>query len=172
MRPSNVINNAVFIGDRMMLSESDVLCCPPPLFHCFGLVLGLLAVVTHGCTIVFPNGSFDARATLDAVLTEGCTALHGVPAMWTAEMELVKASDNFSRLRTGIAAGSATLPQMMADLRSRLNLTELTNTYGSSSPQSWLTFAYASDILIQCRDDGNITSEFHDNLPRSTREET
>lgn len=116
----------------MALSNTDVLCCPPPLFHCFGLVLGLLAVITHGCTIVFPSGSFDARAVLRAVLEEDCTALHGVPAMWTAEMELVRDSQDFSKLRTGIAAGSATLPQMMADLREKLNLTQLTNTYGVS----------------------------------------
>lgn len=130
---SNVINNAVFIGDRMSLSEIDILCCPPPLFHCFGLVLGLLAVVTHGCSIVFPSEAFDAKATIQAVINEGCTALYGVPAMWTAEMDLIQNSDDFSKLRTGIAAGSATPRQMMADLRERLNLSQLTNTYGDHS---------------------------------------
>jgi acyl-CoA synthetase (AMP-forming)/AMP-acid ligase II len=114
----------------MRLTAQDVLCCPPPLFHCFGLVLGLLAVITHGGTIVFPGESFDAAAVIKAVVDEGCTALHGVPAMWAAEMELIRPEHDFSRLRTGIAAGSATPRQMLEDLRQKLHLTEITNTYG------------------------------------------
>lgn len=114
----------------MGLRTSDVLCCPPPLFHCFGLVLGLLAVITRAGTIVFPSESFNAAAVLQALRAEKCTALHGVPAMWTAEMQLLRGNDHFDGLRTGIAAGSATPRQMMEDLQAKLNLRELTNTYG------------------------------------------
>lgn len=134
---SNLINNAVFVGDRMKLRKEDILCSPPPLFHCFGLVLGLLATLTHGSSIVFPSESFNAKATLDAVLQEGCTALHGVPAMWIAEMSLVRRGDDFSKLRTGIAAGSATPRQMLEDLELKLHLLELTNTYGMSANKSY-----------------------------------
>lgn len=127
---SNIIDNARFIGDRMGLGTDDILCCPPPLFHCFGLVLGLLAVITRGSTIVFPSETFDANAVLRSVREEHCTALHGVPAMWTAEMQLTQPGETFHRLRTGIAAGSATTRQMMEDLQLKLNLHQLTNTYG------------------------------------------
>lgn len=128
---SNIINNARFIGDRMGLQTSDILNCPPPLFHCFGLVLGLLAIMTRAGTIVFPSESFDAKAVLQAVRDEACTALHGVPAMWTAEMQIVRPGEKFTHLRTGIAAGSATPRQMMEDLQTKLNLRQLTNTYGT-----------------------------------------
>ncbi|KAH0836938.1 hypothetical protein AYO21_01753 [Fonsecaea monophora] len=137
----NIINNARFIGDRMALSDKDILCCPPPLFHCFGLVLGLLATITHGSTIVFPSDSFDAESVLSAVLEEQCTAIHGVPAMWAAEMQLIGPQHDFSRLRTGIAAGSATPRQMMEDLGKKMSLKYLTNTYGmtETSPASFMT---------------------------------
>jgi len=122
----------------MELGEHDALCCPPPLFHCFGLVLGLLATVTHGSAIVFPSETFEAEAVLRSVLTENCTALHGVPAMWAAEMQLIQPDHDFSKLRTGIAAGSATPRQMMEDLVELLNLKQLTNTYGAILPFSVL----------------------------------
>ena len=114
----------------MELTAEDTLCCPPPLFHCFGLVLGLLATITHGSAIVFPNDTFDAPSVISSVLEEHCTALHGVPAMWAAEMQLVSPEHDFSNLRTGIAAGSATPRQMMEDLGKIMKLRHLTNTYG------------------------------------------
>ena len=126
----NIINNGRFVGDRMKLNSSDVVCCPPPLFHCFGLVLGLIAVVTHGSSIVFPSETFNADATIRAVVSERCTALHGVPAMFSAQLELLRPDYNLSRLRTGIAAGAPIPRNMMIELRERMNLYEITNTYG------------------------------------------
>jgi len=116
----------------MRLTQTDILCCPPPLFHCFGLVLGLLAVITHGSSIVFPSETFQAEAVLRAVTKERCTALHGVPAMFSAQMELLREKEmDLSSLRTGIAAGSAVPRQLLEDLHRTLNLLEITNTYGS-----------------------------------------
>ena len=128
----NIINNGRFVGDRMRLDSSDIICCPPPLFHCFGLVLGLLAVVTAGGCIVFPSETFQASSVLRAVSKERCTGLHGVPAMFSAQLELLKENStmNFSSLRTGIAAGSSVPRKMMADLREKLNMKEITSTYG------------------------------------------
>lgn len=118
----------------MGLTSEDILCCPPPLFHCFGLVLGLLVTITRGATIVFPDEIFNAPSVLRAVIDERCTALHGVPAMWAAELQLVRHTDDLSRLRTGIAAGSATPRQMLEDLQRKMHLTQLTNTYGKRCP--------------------------------------
>ncbi|KAH8901418.1 acetyl-CoA synthetase-like protein [Thozetella sp. PMI_491] len=137
----NIINNARFIGQRMHLTAKDVLCCPPPLYHCFGLVLGLLACITHGATIIFPSEVFEAKLVIQSVLDEKCTALHGVPAMWVAELRLLRPEHDLSNLRTGIAAGSGTPRPLMEDLRKKLNLREVTNTYGmtETSPASFMT---------------------------------
>jgi len=119
----------------MVLTPEDKICCPPPLFHCFGLVLGLLAVITHGSTIVFPSETFNPAAALQAVIDERCTGLHGVPAMFSAELELLSASTDTSklRLRTGIAAGAPIPRQLMEDIKQKFNLQEMTNTYGRTS---------------------------------------
>lgn len=114
----------------MKLSEKDIVCCPPPLFHCFGLVLGLLAALTHGSSIVFPSETFQAQEVLNALSKERCTALHGVPAMFSAELELLQPDVDLSRLRTGIAAGAPVPRKMMMDLRKTFNMSEITNTYG------------------------------------------
>lgn len=114
----------------MRLTPKDIICCPPPLFHCFGLVLGLLAVLTHGSSIVFPSEAFNPAAVLRAVSQERCTGLHGVPAMFSAELELLNGDFNYPNLRTGIAAGAPVPRKLMEDLRAKLNLHEITNTYG------------------------------------------
>jgi acyl-CoA synthetase (AMP-forming)/AMP-acid ligase II len=114
----------------MHLTPCDIICCPPPLFHCFGLVLGLLAAVTHGSSIVFPSETFQPFTTLDSIVAERCTALHGVPAMFAAELELLRPEMDLSSLRTGIGAGAPVPQKMMTDLREKLNMSEITNTYG------------------------------------------
>lgn len=114
----------------MRLTHKDIICCPPPLFHCFGLVLGLLAVLTHGASIVFPSETFNPAATLEAVSKERCTGLYGVPAMFSAELEAMKGDFHFPDLRTGTAGGAPVPRKLMEDLRAKLNLKELTNTYG------------------------------------------
>lgn len=129
---SNLVNNSRFIGDRMNLSSFDILCCPPPLFHCFGLVLGMLAVVTHGSKIVFPSETFDPKAVLHAISDEKCTALHGVPTMFEAILSIPKpAGFDTSNLRTGIIAGAPVPRPLMKRLLEELNMTEYTSSYGT-----------------------------------------
>lgn len=131
-RRSNLVNNARFIGDRMAFTSLDILCCPPPLFHCFGLVLGLLAVLTHGAKIVFPAETFDAPAVLRAISDEACTALHGVPTMFESILALPKPEGFVSMLRTGIIAGAPVPKPLMERLLGELNMTQFTSSYGSS----------------------------------------
>jgi fatty-acyl-CoA synthase len=83
----NILNNAYFSAVQMGFSERDRLCIPVPMYHCFGMVLGSLLCVTHGAAMVFPSAGFDAHATLQAIEAERCTALHGVPTMFIAELE-------------------------------------------------------------------------------------
>lgn len=141
----SILNNGKSIGDRMLLTERDVVCCPPPLFHCFGCILGYMATATHGSAIVFPAEAFDPYATLKAVQEEKCTALYGVPTMFIAELELLQNGKvpytGFEHLRTGIAAGSSIPAELMRKLHKILNLTELTICYGmtETSPVSAMT---------------------------------
>ncbi|KAI9861111.1 MAG: hypothetical protein M1813_005540 [Trichoglossum hirsutum] len=142
---ASILNNGKSIGDRMMLTPLDIVCCPPPLFHCFGCILGYMATATHGSSIVFPAEAFDAVATLRTVQEEKCTALYGVPTMFVAELELLQdgvlSSEGFQYLRTGIAAGSSIPAELMRKLHRTLNLTELTICYGmtETSPVSTMT---------------------------------
>ncbi|KAJ4374731.1 GTPase activating protein (GAP) [Neocucurbitaria cava] len=141
----SILNNGNSIGDRMLLTPDDVVCCPPPLFHCFGCILGYMATATHGSAIVFPTEAFDALATLEAVREYKCTALYGVPTMFVAELDLLAHGavphDGFQYLRTGIAAGSSIPSELMRKLHKKLNLTELTICYGmtETSPVSAMT---------------------------------
>ena len=141
----SILNNGNSIGDRMLLTEHDIVCCPPPLFHCFGCILGYMATATHGSVIVFPTEAFDPHATLKSVQEEKCTALYGVPTMFIAELELLHNGtipyEGFEQLRTGIAAGSSIPAELMRKLHKILNLTELTICYGmtETSPVSAMT---------------------------------
>ncbi|KAJ5647414.1 hypothetical protein N7490_003786 [Penicillium lividum] len=141
----SILNNGSQVGDRMLLTPEDIVCCPPPLFHCFGCTLGYMATATHGSTIVFPTESFNARAVLKAVQEEKCTALYGVPTMFMEELGLIElgeiSHEGFQYLRTGIAAGSSIPAELMKKLHRVLNLTELTICYGmtETSPVSAMT---------------------------------
>ncbi|KAF2753104.1 acetyl-CoA synthetase-like protein [Pseudovirgaria hyperparasitica] len=128
----NLINNARFIGDRMALTALDVLCCPPPLFHCFGLVLGLLAAITHGGKIVYPAETFSAQATLAALVAESCTALHGVPAMIDSLFALPQPPSFRAQLslRTGIIAGAPVPKALMHKMVHDWGMTQFTSSYG------------------------------------------
>ncbi|CAL3972039.1 unnamed protein product [Diplocarpon coronariae] len=127
----NLINNARFIGQRMSFTPSDTLCCPPPLFHCFGLVLGLLTCITHGSTIIIPSPTFSAPSVLRVLGTENCTALHGVPAMFEELLSLTFPPDfSCPGLRTGIIAGAPVPKPLMERLFRELGMTEFTSSYG------------------------------------------
>lgn len=141
----NILNNGNSIGSRMLLTPNDVVVCPPPLFHCFGCILGYMATATHASAIVFPTESFDPVATLKAVQEYKATALYGVPTMFIAELELLASGTiprtGLEHLRTGIAAGSSIPAELMRKLHRELNLTELTICYGmtETSPVSAMT---------------------------------
>ncbi|OAL21897.1 hypothetical protein AYO20_11298 [Fonsecaea nubica] len=129
----SLVNNSRFIGDRMALTDQDVLCCPPPLFHCFGLVLGLLAIITHGGKVVYPAETFDAVACLRAISEERCTALHGVPAMFDSIFSLPRPEHfDCSALRTGIIAGAPVPRHLMELMVNELGMTEFTSSYEAS----------------------------------------
>lgn len=135
----NILNNGFFIGECMKLTPEDRLCIPVPLYHCFGMVLGNLACLTHGATIVYPNDGFDPLTVLQTVQDERCTGLHGVPTMFIAELDHPRFAEfNLSTLRTGIMAGSPCPTEVMKRVVEQMNLREITIAYGmtETSPVS------------------------------------
>ena len=136
----NVVNNARFIAQAMNFSEVDRLCIPVPLYHCFGMVLAVLACVSTGATMVFPGEMFDPGAVLTAVSEERCTALHGVPTMFIAELAHPDfRTFDLSSLRTGIMAGSPCPIETMRQVVSEMHMSEVTIAYGmtETSPVSF-----------------------------------
>jgi fatty-acyl-CoA synthase len=136
----NILNNAYFVGRAMRLCEGEKLCVPVPLYHCFGMVMGNLASVAHEATIVYPSAGFDALAVLQAVEKERCTALHGVPTMFIAELEHPDfARYDLSSLGTGIMAGAPCPIEIMRRVIEAMHMREITIAYGmtETSPVSF-----------------------------------
>ncbi|RQS73521.1 AMP-binding protein [Burkholderia sp. Bp8963] len=147
----NVVNNARSIAMAMRLSEQDALCIPVPLYHCFGMVLAVLACVSTGAAMVFPGEAFDPVATLAAVSEERCTALHGVPTMFIAELDHPDfANYDLSTLRTGIMAGSPCPIETMKRVVSQMHLSEITIAYGMTET-SPVSFQSSTDDPLEKR---------------------
>ncbi len=127
----NIVNNARYTAMAMKLSERDRLCIPVPLYHCFGMVLGVLCAVASGATMVFPGEGFDAGETLGSVDRHRCTALHGVPTMFVAMLEHKdRASFDLSSLRTGIMAGAPCPIDTMRRVIREMHMEQVTIAYG------------------------------------------
>jgi fatty-acyl-CoA synthase len=144
----NILNNGWGIGENQRLTEKDIVCLPVPLFHCFGLVLGMMAVVTHGSTAALLEW-FDPLLVLATIQKEKCTAVYGVPTMFIAELNhpMFKMFD-LSSLRTGIMAGSPCPIETMRQVIELMHMKEVTICYGLTE---------ASPVMTQSRYDDNIT---------------
>ena len=138
----NILNNGFFVGELVGYSEHDRICLPVPFYHCFGMVMGSLAAVSHGACAVIPSPSFDPAATLKAVEQERCTSLYGVPTMFIAELGLPGfASYDLTSLRTGIMAGSPCPVEVMKRVVDEMHMSQVAISYGmtETSPVSTMT---------------------------------
>lgn len=143
----NIVNNGKSIGDCMNFTPEDKLCIPVPFFHCFGCVLGVMACVTHGTTMV-PIDYFQPAKVMEAVQNENCTAVHGVPTMFIAMLEHPDFSKySFPKLRTGIMAGSPCPIKVMKQVVDLMGASEITIAYGQTE---------ASPVCTQTRVDDSI----------------
>ena len=136
----NILTNGFFIGEAMRLTENDRLCIPVPLYHCFGMVLGNLACITHRSCMVYSGEGFDPLAVLETVAAERCTGLHGVPTMFIALLDHPRFSEfDLSSLRTGIMAGSPCPIEVMKRCTEKMHMREITIAYGmtETSPVSF-----------------------------------
>jgi fatty-acyl-CoA synthase len=138
----NIVNNGFFVGEGMRLTADDRVCIPVPMYHCFGMVLGLLAAMTHGAASVLSGEGFEPLAVLETVARERCTALHGVPTMFIAELDHPRFGEfDLSSLRTGIMAGSPCPIAVMRRVIAEMHMPEVTICYGmtETSPVSFQT---------------------------------
>ncbi len=138
----NIVNNAYFTGRQMRLGPADRMCIPVPMYHCFGMVLGTLACVAHGATMVFPSAGFDAQAVLETVEAERCSVLHGVPTMFIAALDHADfAKHDLSSLRTGIMAGAPCPVALMKRVMGEMGMQQITIAYGmtETGPVSFQT---------------------------------
>jgi len=146
----NILNNAYFSGVSMRFSDRDRLCIPVPLYHCFGMVLGTLLCVAHGATMVLPAESFEPLATLKAVSDEKCTALHGVPTMFFAELDHPDFRHfDLGSLRTGIIAGATCPVVLMNRLIDEMKLSQIVIGYGQTECSPINTMTAIDDTLEQ-----------------------
>ncbi len=143
----NILNNGYYIGEKQKFTEEDRLCLPVPLFHCFGIVLGVLATLTHGGTLVIIE-LFDPLRVLAAVQKEKCTALYGVPTMFIAEFShpMFKMFD-LSSLRTGIMAGSPCPIEAMKRVINDMNCKDITIAYGLTEASPVFTQTSTDDPI-------------------------
>ncbi len=140
----NLLNNGYFIAKRLGYSEEDKVCIPVPFYHCFGMVIGNLACTSHGACMVIPSESFEPVKALEAVESERCTSLYGVPTMFIAELQLPEFGRfNLSSLRTGVMAGSPCPVEVMKKVQSLMHMKDVQICYGmtETSPVSTQTSA-------------------------------
>jgi fatty-acyl-CoA synthase len=138
----NILNNGYFVTETMKFTHQDRLCIPVPLYHCFGMVMGVLGCVSHGATMIFPDEAFDPESVLETVQAEQCTALFGVPTMFIAELAHPDFNSyDLSTLRTGVMAGAPCPAETMERVMGEMNMTDVTIAYGmtETSPVSFQT---------------------------------
>ncbi|MCP1674697.1 fatty-acyl-CoA synthase [Natronocella acetinitrilica] len=138
----NILNNGYIVGETLRLGEADRVCLPVPLFHCFGMVMGNLACLAHGSTMVYPGEAFDPLDTLEAISEHRCTAVYGVPAMFKAMLEHERfGALNLDTLRTGVMAGAPCPVETMRQVMTDMNMEQVVIAYGmtESSPVSFMS---------------------------------
>ena len=146
-----ILNNGYFTGEALRLTEDDRICIPVPLYHCFGMVLGNIACMTHGAAMVYPGEGFDPLAVLETIEAERCTGAYGVPTMFIAELDHPEFGRfDLSTLRTGIMAGSPCPIEIMKRVTSEMHMSEVTIAYGMTET-SPVSFQSSTDDPIERR---------------------
>ena len=144
----NQVNNGLLLTRGMRYTEKDRICIPVPLYHCFGCVIGNMAALTSGAAMIFPNWTFDPRATLNAVQAEKCSSIYGVPAMFIAELGLPDfPTFGLSTLRTGMMAGAPCPVEIMKRVVEEMHCHQLTIGYGQTESAPVVTMSELDDPL-------------------------
>ncbi|HEY0285169.1 MAG TPA: AMP-binding protein, partial [Vicinamibacterales bacterium] len=144
----NILNNGFFVGEMLNYTERDRVCIPVPFYHCFAMVMGNLSCTSHGACMVIPAEAFDPLATLEAVASERCTSLYGVPTMFIAQLAHPRFGEfDLTSLRTGIMAGSPCPVEVMKQVQSQMHMPEVTICYGMTETSPVSTQSSCDDPL-------------------------
>lgn len=138
----NLVNNAIQISNRLQINSADKVCLPVPMFHCFGMVIGVLGAFSVGAAAVFPGETFEPKSSLDAVEREGCTAIYGVPMMFIAMLNVPEFNSyELKTLRTGLMGGAPCPAEILRAVIDKMNMKEMSVVYGmtETSPISLQT---------------------------------
>lgn len=147
----NIVNNGYFVAQRMAFTHADRLCIPVPLYHCFGMVMGVLGCATHGAAMIFPGEAFEPKSVLEAVSAERCSALYGVPTMFIAELDHPDFRNyDLGSLRTGVMAGAPCPVEVMKRVITDMHMSQVTIAYGMTET-SPVSFQSRSDDTIERR---------------------
>lgn len=147
---NNILNNGYFVGEAINLTAQDRVCISVPLFHCFGMVMGNLACITHGSTMVYPSAVFNPLESLKAIEAEKCTAAYGVPTMFIGMLEQERFDEfDLSSLRTGIMAGSPCPREIMQRVIDRMHMRDITICYGMTETAPVSAQSSTADSLEQ-----------------------
>ena len=147
---NNILNNGFVIGEYMQFTDADRLCIPVPFYHCFGMVVGNLAAMSHGATVIIPTPSFEPLATLRAVQDERCTALHSVPTMFIAMIGHPEfKSFDLSTLRTGITGAAPCPIELMKKVTTIMHLPEIVTAYGQTEASPLTCMTAPDDPIIR-----------------------
>lgn len=144
----NILNNGYFVGEGIGLTPQDRVCISVPLFHCFGMVMGNLACITHGSTMVYPAAVFNPLESLKTIHQEKCTAAYGVPTMFIAMLEHEQFTEfDLSSLHTGIMAGSPCPREIMQRVIDRMHMSDITICYGMTETSPVSVQSYIDDSI-------------------------
>ena len=142
----NQIKNGKLLAIVLHYTNRDRICIPVPMYHCFGCVIGTMSALASGAAMIFPNCTFDARATLEAIQAEGATSLYGVPAMFISELEHPEFNNfDLTSLRTGVMAGAPCPVEVMKRVMAEMHCPELTICYGQTESTPVVTMSAVDD---------------------------
>ncbi|MBO5927341.1 MAG: AMP-binding protein, partial [Clostridia bacterium] len=143
----NIVNNGKIIGDRMDLSTCDRMMIQVPMFHCFGMVLSMTSMMTHGGTLC-PMPYFSPKSSLACINAEKITCFNGVPTMFIALFAHADfAKTDFSHIRTGIMAGANCPPELMRRAAAEMNMTEIISVYGQTEASPGCTMGEVNEDI-------------------------
>ncbi len=141
----NIVNNGKIIGDRMDISTADKMMIQVPMFHCFGMVLSMTNIMTHGGTLC-PMPYFSPKSSLACINDEKITCFNGVPTMFIAMFNHADfAKTDFSHIRTGIMAGANCPPELMRRAAAEMNMTEIISVYGQTEASPGCTMGEVNE---------------------------
>jgi fatty-acyl-CoA synthase len=144
----NLLNNGRFVAAGLRYTETDRVCIPVPLYHCFGMVMGNLGATSHGACMVYPSEAFDPESALEACAQERCTSLFGVPTMFIAQLDHPRFAEfDLSSLRTGIMAGSPCPTEVMKRVSAQMGIGEMSIAFGMTETSPVTTQVRIDDTL-------------------------